>query len=311
MILHIFDVKQTIYVGQSRKETVCRGVIEDQGRYRPNEIRVGAICYLFDKIDKLRHDNNNVICLCCDSKPTYKIQLLREVFGIEYKGGRPPAPTHVNQQCQFAMELLNQMNFNVYKEESYEADDLISSLVYKYKNVFDEIVIHTNDSDQYYLIEKHIRCEAVSSTVRDVDFSGYVEACSKKRNTPYNKVMLNKMLYGEPVDNVPQLGPTYVDYADRCVPDVVYPYLGDAVLLRTIIKALSQNEEKAMCVCDCIIPRLILDEITNINVDKRPDWNLFMFYAVAFGCAAYRNFELPENELGESTILNKLEEINE
>ena len=51
-----------------------------------------------------------------------------------------------------------------------------------------------------------------SSTVRDVDFSGYVEACSKKRNTPYNKVMLNKMLYGEPGDNVPQLGPTSVSY---------------------------------------------------------------------------------------------------
>ena len=311
MILHIFDVKQTIYVGQSRKETVCRGVIEDQGRYRPNDMRVGAICYLFDKINVLRNDSNNVICLCCDSRPTYKIQLLMDVFGIQYKGGRPKASDFVNYQYDFVVELLKQMNFNVYKEESYEADDLISSLVYKYKNVFDEIIIHTNDSDQYYLIDKHVRCDAVSSTVRDVDYSGYVEACSKKRKTPYNTVMLNKMLYGEPGDNVPQLGPSYVDYASRCIPDVAYPFLGDAIILRTIIKALSQDEEKAMCVCDCITPRLLLDERTSINVDKQPDWNMFIYYSIAFGCAAYRNFELPDNELGESVILSKLKEINE
>lgn len=310
MRLHIFDVKQLMYIGQSKGETVCRGIIQDQGRFRPNEMRVGSICYMFEKMNALRRDPSDVLCFCCDSKPLFKMELLDSVFHMRYKQGRPGAPLHVSQQYDFAIDLLRQMNFNVFKEDEYEADDLISSLVYKYKDVFDEVIIYTNDSDQYYLIDNKVRCEAVSNNVRSVNMSGYVEACSKKRHTPYNRVMLDKMLYGEPGDNVPQLGPTYVEAVDKCVPEIIYPYFGNSVLLRTIIKALSQDDERAMCVCDMIIPRLLLDERVSIATDKLPDWNLFTFYAIAFGCSTYRGFELPINDIGEATILNQLDKIN-
>lgn len=310
MRLHIFDVKQLMYIGQSKGEVVCRGIIQDQGKFRPNEMRVGSICYMFDKMNQLRNYSNNVLCFCCDSTPTYKMELLYSTFYMQYKAGRKRPAAHINQQYEFAIELLRQMNFNVFKEDSYEADDLISSLVYKYKNVFDEVIIYTNDSDQYYLIDKTVRCEAVSSNVRSVDYSGYVDACSRKRHTPYNRVMLDKMLYGEPGDNVPALGNTFAENANKCIPEVVYPYLGDAVLLRTIIKALSQNDAKAMAICDMITPRLLLDERVSIATDKLPNWNLFTYYAIAFGCLAYRGFELPDCELGEVTILNQLDKIN-
>lgn len=309
MKLHIFDVKQMMYIGQSKHESVCRGVIEDQVRFRPREIRVGSICYLFDRINGLRHDQNNVLAFCCDSRPTFKIDLEEKVLNIRYKGGRSATPPHVAYQYDFCIELLKQIGFNVYKEDSYEADDFISSLVYKYKNVFDEIIIHTNDSDQYYLISSNVRCEPASNNCRAVNLSNYELACSKKRNTPYNRVMLDKILYGEDGDNIPGFNYDDITRVNKIIPSVVYKYLGDAKLLRTILKAITQNDERYMAITDLVIPRLILDERCTISADAIPDWNLFTYYASQFGCIAFRNMNVTPSEIGESTIINEIDKL--
>lgn len=310
MKLHIFDVKQFMYVGQSKREVVSAGVIQDGNGYRANEISVGSIVYLFDVVNNLKQNPDNVVVFCCDSKPTNKYDLCMRVFNQPYKGGRQKTPANVVYQFRFAEILLRQLNFNVFKEPGVEADDLISSLVHKYKNVFDKVIIYTNDSDQYYLVADNVMCKAVSNNCRDVDMSNYVSATSKKRNTQYNRVMLDKMLWGETGDNVPAMGYKYIKLAEKCIPDNISKYLGDERLLRTVVKLLVQDDVQAMAICDLILPELILDERVTIGVDKLPNWSLFSYYCAAFGCYAYRGVDVMDNEEGEVTIMEMINEVN-
>lgn len=300
MNLHILDVKQYMYAGQSKPLTIARGVVEDQGEYRPREMMCGSLAYLFNEIIRIADDSNNCLVLCFDSKPTYKRALSEEIRYI-YKNGRPSAPAHVSYQYEVAKMILPELGFHCSIEDGYEADDLISSICFRYKKAYRKIVIHTNDSDQYYLVGDNVECVAVTSRGKSINRSNYEMAVHRKRAVPYNTLTLEKLFDGETSDNVPPIAVGDYTRLMAVLGKEVYPYLGDNTKLRTVIKNVMQDSS-TLTVFDLIAPILTMGSSTRIDKAKKVNSTSFKFIAAEFGCNRYQRIQVPYSELGEQLI---------
>lgn len=310
--LYVLDVKQFMYVGQSKREKVCRGVIEDNNAYRPNEMRVGSLCYIMSLLDKLDKDEDEKdIVLCYDSPPTHKRDLAREELGIEYKGNRAKPPEHVTYQYELAKIILPQMGYNCLIAEGLEADDLIASVVLKYRDVYDHVTIFTGDSDQYYLIDKKTDVQSIRANGRSVNYANYRSNIKKDRLVTYNCVNLLKLIEGETTDTVPRLKQEVINRLLKMLPQETFPYLGNMTIFRTVFKnIIDKDDRESLAIFDLINPILVFDERSSIERGKTVDFRMFDYYATLFGMYGYSKKQLMYNPLGESTIESFLENLN-
>lgn len=312
-VLYVLDVKQFMYIGQNKRETVCKGVIEDNGVYRPNEMRVGSIVYLMNLLNKLdKEKEEKDIVLCFDSPPVIKRELALKELGIKYKGNRSTPPQHVIYQYDLAKIIFPQMGYNCLIAEGLEADDLIASVVLKYKSVYDSVVIFTEDSDQYYLIDKKTEVQSIRSNGRSVNFYNYRSSVKKNRLVTYNCVNLLKLIEAEKSDNIPALRQDVIDRLVRMIPAEVFPFLGNMALFRTIFKNIvGADDKESLAIFDLINPITVYDERSSITQRGATiDYRMFSYYAVLFGAYGYGKQQLMSNQLGDSTVENFLDNLN-
>lgn len=94
-------------------------------------------------INKDGSDNNMVVSICMDNKSNRLKQ------SDDYKSNRPSSKLNTDDHLNLdrIKDALRVAGYNIYSEEGLEADDLIKSLVDKYKADFDLTFIYTNDSD--------------------------------------------------------------------------------------------------------------------------------------------------------------------
>lgn len=311
-VLYVLDVKQFMYIGQGKKESICRGIIEDNMEYRPNGMIVGSLCFIMNLLNKLdKEEVEKDIVLCFDSPPTIKRELARKELGIEYKGGRPKAPEHVTYQYELAKIILPQMGYNCLIADGLEADDLISSVVLKYKGVYDKVIVFSGDSDQYYLVDKQVEVQSIRNNGRSVNFMNYRSNVKKDRLVTYNCVNLLKLIEPETSDNIPGLKPEVINKLLKMLPAETYPYLGNMTLFRTVFKNIVGAEDKeSMAIFDLINPIQVYDERSLIEREKSVDYHMFGFYATLFGLNEYKKKQIIKNPIGESTIDNFLDNLN-
>lgn len=310
--LYVLDVKQFMYIGQSKKEKVCCGIIEDNDVYRPNEMKVGSLCFLMSLLEKLDNDENeHDIVLCFDSPPTYKRKLAKEKLDYIYKYGRGKPPEHVTYQYELSKIIFPQIGFNCLIAEGLEADDLIASVVIKYREVYDHIIIYSEDSDQYYLIDKKTEVLAIRTNGRSVTYSNYMSNVKRDRIIKYNCINLLKLIESEPTDNIPALKQDVINRLLKMLPEETYPYLGNMTLFRTVFKNIVNNDEESMAIFDLINPILIFDDRSTINRNsKEINYRLFNYYATLFGMYNHKKDALMHNTIGESTIESFLNDLN-
>jgi len=309
MNLHILDVKQYMYAGQSKPLVISRGVVEDQGEYRPREMMCGSLAYLFDEIIRIIEDKDNFVALCFDSPPTVKRELSEEI-GYTYKKGRAKAPVHVTYQYEVAKDILPELGFNCMIQEGLEADDLISSLCFRYNKAFQRIIIHTNDSDQYYLVKDRVECVAVTKRSKSVNRSNYEMAVHKSRAVPYNTLTLEKLFTGESSDNVPPIITEDSIRLSSVLGKEVYPYLGDNIKLRAIVKNV-MSKDSTLKIFDLIAPILTMGSATRLNMSKKTNMGVFNFLAFEFGCHRYQRMSIPYNKLGDELIDEAIDKVIE
>lgn len=72
----------------------------------------------------------------------------------QYKEGRTKKEPDFFVQMEELKRLIPNLWFTIYESSFFEADDVIATVVTKHKNDFDEIYIHTNDSDLFQLINE-------------------------------------------------------------------------------------------------------------------------------------------------------------
>lgn len=302
MTLHLLDLKQYMYTGVSKVQTVTRGVIEDSGGYRPREFRCGSLAYVIDEVYRILADKDNVICFCIDTPPIVKREMSEQYFHRQYKGGRQKAPAHVTYQFEFAINMVKQIGFNFVMLEGYEADDCIASVVRKYKNAYDKIVIHSNDSDQYYLVSDKTTVVPTSLKGKTVNMSNYETVVSKDRFVPYNTNTLSKLMHGEPGDNIIAAPYDCSKRLQKLIPPIANKYLGDNELLKTIIKNTCSNDEQTMKVFELLAPVEILDERVIIDPSVQINGELLRFFGIEFQSYSYQRYNYYKYPEGEEMI---------
>lgn len=122
----------------------------------------------------------------------------------EYKANRKPMPDSLQIQIPYVREIIRALNIPVLEYEGYEADDVIGTLVNKFKNQDLEIVIITGDRDTLQLLDKNVVVKIVTTKFDKTTEDLYtVENVKEKYGVFAHQVVDYKALVGDPSDNIP------------------------------------------------------------------------------------------------------------
>lgn len=174
---------------------------------------ISNIYYVLRDIENLRKNIDNesnevTVSICFDSPST------RSDNDNEYKSNRVKRLGNDDfEQIGVIRLLLDNAGYNTYKEEGYEADDLITCLVDEYKDKFDETLVYTNDADLVVNVDDNVwvfRRKAKTGYIK-ITKDNYSDLLGDEFKTflPYNSILIYKALCGDISDNikgVPKLG---------------------------------------------------------------------------------------------------------
>lgn len=111
----------------------------------------GTAKMLINTLQTIKWDYINIYPIICFD--TSKSKLFRTAIDSDYKSNRPSAPSQLKHQFQWIRTLIHSMKLTNIEMPSCEADDLIASIVYKYKDNNDtDIIIVSNDKDMNQLV---------------------------------------------------------------------------------------------------------------------------------------------------------------
>lgn len=306
-ILRIFDVSQYILAGRYG-QIVSRGVIEDQMGYRSNEMPCGGLAYLLNTIHEFYKEDGVDLVFCVDKPPTIKRTLHEELFPAlhGYKGNRGKKDYSIIVQREMAEEILKQMGFNVVCAEGYESDDCIASLVEYYKEQYDHIYIHNNDSDMFYLVCEDVTNISLNGS-RIVTYTNWETAVKKNFIVPYNTITLNKLIDGEPGDGIPHIAKDMADRIMSYIPERMYSKCGNNNLLTSWVDKATGGDERTMGTLKLITPLIVDYDLIELH-ETEFDKDLYEYYATNLGNRYYTRFVPKHSTMGEDTIIRYLDE---
>ncbi|HPP86319.1 MAG TPA: DNA polymerase I [bacterium] len=154
---------------------------------------------------------------------TYKPEYLLAVFDIskksfrteiysEYKATRKPTPADLIPQFSEIKNILKKMNVDVIELQNYEADDIIGTLVNKYKQQF-EIFIFSSDKDLNQLIDDNVKILNSKKGISEIDVIDK-QAFVEKYKIPLESFVDYLALIGDSSDNIPGvegIGPKFAE----------------------------------------------------------------------------------------------------
>lgn len=151
----------------------------------------GVLTMLLKIIQK---ENCDYIVLAQDSKE----KSFRSEIYPEYKANRSEPPDELKPQFQIIDNLLDAMEVARLKIPGQEADDIIASLVKKYKNQFKHIYIVSGDKDLFQLVDQNT---SMIDTMKDVVYKPE-DVKNKMGVLPYQVVDFLSLV-GDSSDNIP------------------------------------------------------------------------------------------------------------
>lgn len=197
-VLHVVDMSPCIYAGSFNKHSFIQGdIVNTVNGYRERNIPTGGTSMLFNIL--AQYMAQGPIAFVADRNPTIKKDRYPG-----YKGSRTH-PHHVSVEKDVAEYILKDCGFPVYAEDGYEADDIIYTIVRQNRNKYDHIFVHTADSDLYILVSDKVSILPTSSKAKTVTMDNYYYTCRKGKETPYNGVVFQKFLAGDPGKDLPPL----------------------------------------------------------------------------------------------------------
>lgn len=161
--------------------------------------------------------NDVIVSIAVDSKTD------RKDIDTEYKSNRSGRLDSDDfMSIDRTVEALANAGYNIYKKETYEADDLIRGLVQKYENDFDLTIIHTNDSDILVNLSPKVAIARFKSSLKKhviitEDNFSTIMGDEFKCDMPLNCIMLYKSLVGDKSDKVKGVSGFGVKAFDRLV----------------------------------------------------------------------------------------------
>ncbi len=115
----------------------------------------------------------------------------------EYKANRPPMPDDLVVQIPYIKKAVNAFNIPVLEEEGFEADDIIATLINKFKKD-SMITVVSSDKDLMQLIDDNV---IMWDTLKDVKFTN--NNVHEKFGVPKENIIDYLALVGDKSDNIP------------------------------------------------------------------------------------------------------------
>lgn len=293
MVLRVFDVSNIIRTGLTNKvATIMGGVRNTPKGYKAIEIKSGGLSLLFRMIRKYKDD---YLVFCCDRPPTEK----RKIYP-SYKESKCNTPIggDFDKQIRVVEEILQQCGFNVLFREGYEADDIIYSVIKKYHDDFDNIVVHTKDTDLCLVVDNKVSIGPVGNNGREVNRDNYELSVTKKRITPYNTVALHKILHGDTSDNVEGVSKSTakkienIIYSSNVLPSLCSSY-------NFLYNFFKKEAPELLTQLRVIFP---FEIDIDIDMNMRPDDQLINAWGYLVNCGDYTQPPKNEKELIDSII---------
>lgn len=161
---------------------------------------IGAIYGIVNMLLKIIHDHNpsHITAAFDRPEPTFR----KEIFK-EYKATRPKAPEELISQIVRAHEVFEKLHIPFFEVAGFEADDIIGTLVQKFKEKVSVVIILTGDRDALQLVESnHVVVETPKKGLSDA-----VVYTAEEVKTVYGieprQIIDFKGLSGDVSDNIP------------------------------------------------------------------------------------------------------------
>ena len=87
----------------------------------------------------------------------------------DYKGTRTKMPEELAMQIPFVKEYLDVVGINRLELDDYEADDIVGTVAFRSKNIFDEVEIISGDRDLLQLVNDNIKVLLTKKGLSDLD----------------------------------------------------------------------------------------------------------------------------------------------
>lgn len=283
--LRIFNVSDYIHAGgaprsekssHSKPPTYFAGVRElPDGSWGASYLPTGGISFslnpIFERIASEDYIDETLV-FCIDSDPTIKRAMYSALLKDEngYKANRPKKSIDISIQRDCIYDILKLVSCNVLISEGYEADDIIGSLVWKYKNHYDNIIIHTRDADLYCLVDDNVSVDLVGTKGKYVTKGNFSTVLSDKyRNPiPYNGIMLDKLFHGDTSDNIPSIGESLSEAIRRFIPKEKYKFLTNINILRTWVGKAVNYHPIATGILEILLPLQVPDEHLDLFAEE-------------------------------------------
>jgi len=158
----------------------------------PTNILYGFLGMLLKAIDDFKP--SHIIVLFDTPTPTFRKKLLKE-----YQSHRPDLVDDFKLQIPILREMLESANIVTLDKPGYEADDVIGTLVEKYKKKM-KILIMTGDKDIMQLVQDNVYVVTPKVGTSSVTLYGSEEVKTKLGVLP-SMIPELKGLMGDPSDN--------------------------------------------------------------------------------------------------------------
>ena len=218
----------------------------------------------------------NASCaLCFDDANILK----KELFPT-YKAGRVPQYA-VAVQIDLLRDICMECNIPILQRETFEADDMICSLVNTLSLLQDDdrINIYSDDHDLACCVSDDVTLMNVTTNGVMINRQNYETRAIRGASVPYNTVLIYKMLYGDKSDNIKGLSEpglrfdtlahTFLSDLPSLISEGVFPKTAymDLRVMNVVIDGLTdsfseQSRENIRKQAELVFPRL-----TDITTD--------------------------------------------
>ncbi|HEX6977223.1 MAG TPA: 5'-3' exonuclease H3TH domain-containing protein [Patescibacteria group bacterium] len=218
------------------------------------------------------------IAVCFDTpKPTF-----RHAQYIGYQAHRPRLESDLSSQFEIIYKVLDAMDIPIYKQEGYEADDVLGTIAKQTEKV-DEVVIVTGDRDILQLVDGRVKVYMPVRGLSEGKVYGENDVVERLGVKP-NQIVDYKALVGDSSDNypgVPGVGPkTAISLIEKYQTlEKIYENL--ALISPKVSKKLAEGIESAgmskkLATIVCDVPVTFhLEKAQKWDIDNKKTLNLF------------------------------------
>ncbi|MGC8971046.1 MAG: DNA polymerase I [bacterium] len=159
----------------------------------PTQAIYGFANIIFKILDEIEPD---YIVVAFDTPlPSFRHETYKE-----YKAHRQAMPDEMSVQIPYIKRLLKALSIAILECPGYEADDVIATLVDRFKNSLDISVI-SGDYDLLSLVDENVKVIVPRKGITEVEIFD-IKAVEEKFGVPPHKIPIFKALAGDSSDNI-------------------------------------------------------------------------------------------------------------